>query len=100
MHEALRFLGLLNRGGQLYFGPTLEMRLGKVALLFVANDARNSDKMVKKATGLHIPIVSRFGKAELGQALGYDELSYVGIVNRKAAKAMQAKLKGVEDEKE
>ena len=93
MKKALSFLGILNRGGRLVFGPAIENALGRLSLLIVANDAAGKDKMSVKAQNRGVPTLSQYGKEELGQALGYDELSYVGILGKKEAKAFLEKAK-------
>ena len=91
MHNQLRFLGLLNRGGKLTFGPGVEDHIDRYDLLIVASDSSRAQKAKEKAIRLNIPVVSCFSKEEIGEPLGYDELSLVGIRGKKEAKAFLAK---------
>ena len=96
MKAELTFLGLLNRGGRILFGPSLEHSLGKVDLLLIATDAAHPERMEAKAKTANTITRKAYTKAELGQALGYDELSFVAIRGKKEAKAFLAKAKGEE----
>ena len=98
MNRALSFLGLLNRGGRLVFGQGIESALHKIDLLLVANDAKNKERMIQKAISAKLVLCTDFSKAELGSALGYDELSYIGIKGKKEAKAFLNKTKGASNE--
>lgn len=89
MNEALQFLGLLNRGGALRFGGNLEASLNKAALLVLAKDASENTKKAYVKQGL--PVLEAFSKEELGRALGFEEISAVAVLNRKAAKALLEK---------
>ena len=96
MKKELSFLGLLNRGGKIVFGPGLEHSLGKANLLLIASDASSPSKMQDKAVAAGIVTISTYTKAELGQALGYEELSFVAIRGKKECKAFLSKAKGEE----
>ena len=98
MNRALSFLGILNRGGKLVFGPAIEGALPHLDLLLVAFDAKGSTRILTKAKNLQKEVCPLFNKEQLGQALGYDELSYVGIKGKKEALAFLSKTKGAEYE--
>ena len=93
MDKILSFLGLLNRGGKTLIGPSLEKGMRKVNFLFIANDSKRKEEFLIQVSHHNIPYDSHYGKGELGESLGYDELSAVGIIDAKAAKAMKEKIK-------
>ena len=98
MNRALSFLGILNRGGKLVFGQAIESALPRLDLVLVANDALNPQRILTKAKNLHKEVCMNFSKEELGSALGYEELAYVGIKGKKEALAFLTKTKGAEYE--
>lgn len=92
--RALSFLGILNRGGKTIFGPSLESSLGKLDLLLIAADASGRERMEQKAARIGLKTYIIPHKSSLGEALGYDELSYCGIQGKKEANAFLEKTKG------
>ncbi len=98
MDEVLGLLGLLNKGGKLVFGQSIFFSR-KIKLLLLAKDAsKNSkEKAINFAKSNSIDLIELSSKEILGQAIGYEEISLVGIIDSKAAKAMKNKVesKGV-----
>jgi ribosomal protein L7Ae-like RNA K-turn-binding protein len=95
-HELLGFLGLLYVGKKALIGEELTSRLGKVKLLIKASDATSNQALglKRKAINAHIPFVESFTKDELGAALGHNDVTYIGIIDEKAAGAYLKKLTG------
>ena len=92
MDKILSFLGLLNRGGKTLVGPALEKSLAKVHFLFLAKDASRLEQWLRR--DLALPLDVTYTKVQLGEALGFPELSAIGITDNKAAKAMKMKIEG------
>lgn len=90
--RALQFLGLLNRGKLTLIGPSL-LNSRRVSLLLIASDcSENSRKaLLSLAEKNHCPVLEGANQAELGKALGYETLSGVGVLQKKAAEALQEK---------
>lgn len=88
----LSFLGLLNKGGNLIIGEALDCQR-HLALLIVADDAgkdaqRRAESLINKLGPI---LMKGYSKSQLGQALGKDEVSLVGISSKKAALALLGK---------
>ena len=70
-----------------------------IKLLLLAKDAsKNSkEKAINFAKNSSIDLIELSSKEILGQAIGYEEISLVGIIDSRAAKAMKNKIesKGV-----
>jgi ribosomal protein L7Ae-like RNA K-turn-binding protein len=90
-------LGLLNRGGKLLIGSSLLEAVGKAKLILLAEDASaNTQKAaLDKAHYRDIPVLMLPSKAALGQALGFDQISVVGVLDKAAAAHLQELMKGV-----
>lgn len=99
--ELMGFIGLLNRGGNLVFGESVYFSY-KVSLLLLASDcsANSRKKALSYASKYNLDVVEMLNKSELGSSLGYEELSVVGIINRKSSLALKKKLglKGEQNE--
>jgi len=92
MKRALSFLGLLNRGGKLRFGMGVEKSLPKAKAAILADDASaNSKKASLSSLPESCSLLQGVNKADLGQALGYDEISMVLVMDGKAAKSLREK---------
>ena len=93
MDADLNFLGILNRGGKLHIGPDC-LHAKKGALLLLASDCSNNSKkqFLSFAASRNIPVKEIHTKSELGECLGYQELSGILIGDSRAAKAYLAKL--------
>jgi|LAHS01.1.fsa_nt_gb ribosomal protein L7Ae-like RNA K-turn-binding protein len=85
----LGFLGLLYVAHKVAIGEDLAEHFSKVKLLLMASDATSNQalSLEKKATSAHVPLIKEFTKKELGQALGHDEVTFLGIIDEKAAGA-------------
>lgn len=90
--RALQFLGLLNRGKLTLIGPSL-LNSRRGSLLLIASDcSENSRKaLLSLAEKNRCPVLEGANQAELGKALGYETLSGVGVLQKKAAEALQQK---------
>ena len=99
--ETLSFLGLLRKGGNLIIGKAVEGALKKSALIIVAADAGEAVKksIVDKASYYQKKVLLIGKKEELGNALGYPEISLLAILHPKAAKKVLL-LEGLDRRKE
>ena len=70
------------------------IRAKNVKLLLIASDA--SDKGLQEVLHMHqlgdIPVVRLFSRSDLGAALGYDQIVYLGLMHHKLTSALQAEL--------
>lgn len=96
--KALNLLGLAMRAGKLITGEELtlkDIRVQKVQLVFVANDAsENTQKKIKdKSLYYEVPCFACFTSAELSQAIGKNRM-VVGVKDPGFAKKMKELLLG------
>jgi ribosomal protein L7Ae-like RNA K-turn-binding protein len=94
-NDRLGFLGLLYVAHKAVIGEELYSSLAKVRLLLVAKDATSNQALSTKrrATLAHVPLLEEFTEQELGNALGHDSVTFVGIIDEKAAGAYLKKTK-------
>ena len=94
------FLGLLRKGGRLYFGETLLYSIDKVKLVILARDAEPGTKKTyfAKTESRNIPLLVLSHKETLGGAIGFSSISAIGIKDAKAAKKIIELEKGEPDE--
>lgn len=99
--ELIGFIGLLNRGGKLLFGEA-SYHSPKTKLLLLATDCSSNTrkKALSYASKFNIEVLEAFSKAKLGEALGYEEISLLGITDKKSSLALKKKmdLKGDKNE--
>ena len=90
--KALHFLGLLNKGGSLIFGPAL-LHSHRLSVLIIAIDASptSQKELHSLANKTKAKILAGVRQEELGSALGYPKLSGIGVKDPKAGKALIAK---------
>jgi ribosomal protein L7Ae-like RNA K-turn-binding protein len=88
-----QFLGILNRAGKIAFGQSAFGKGKKISLLLLAEDASElTQKGARSFAGkFGLKIESVKTKAELGKPFGYEAISLVAILDRKAAKAFLEK---------
>ena len=85
-----QFLGILNRAGKIAFGQSAFGKGKKISLLLLSEDSSElTQKEARSFAGLKIESVKT--KAELGKPFGYEAISLVAILDRKAAKAFLEK---------
>ena len=90
--NVLGFLGILFRGHKALIGmEARESNKGKMA--FLAFDASENSKKDVNALLEGIPVNKRYSKIELGEALGYPEVSFILIIDKKAAASLEEKEK-------
>ncbi len=91
--QSLGFLGILFVSRKALIGEELAARLDKCKLLIYATDAMSNQALGirHKAELRHTPLYGKFTEEELGHALGRDKVTFVGIVDAKAAAAFLAK---------
>mgnify|MGYP003595891119 CR=1 FL=1 len=94
-NDRLGFLGLLYVAHKALIGEELYSSLSKVHLLIVAEDAHSNQALSTKrrAQSAHVPLLEEFTEAELGAALGHDSVTFIGIIDEKAAGAYLKKTK-------
>ncbi len=90
-NNALSFLGLLNKAGKTVFGEALFSQGKKIACIVLAFDASDTSKKRLLSFGKEKMILEGVSKEELGHYLGYEEISAVGILDKKAALALKKK---------
>ena len=98
--KTLAFLGILRKGGNLIIGKAAESAIEKASLVLVSEDAGEAVKksFADKASYHHKRLVFIGSKEQLGQALGYQEISAVAILHPKAAKKV-LQLEGITPQK-
>lgn len=88
--KTLGFLGILYRGGRVLMGEKSRENINLGRYAFLAKDA--SANSIKEALALinrgEIPYDTSYSKAELGGAIGYDEISFLLVTDKKAAKKL------------
>jgi len=91
------YLGLANRAGKALVGEAITKVWvkRKIYLLIMAEDAmsKTQEKLAKIAREQNITIIYAFSKAELGHALGFDEVSTVAISDKGLASAIISVIK-------
>lgn len=95
MNERLSgYLGLANRAGRALVGEAIAKlwTKRKIYVLITANDAHSNTqtKLVQLAKQADITIIYMASKAELGQALGFNEVSSVAITDKGLAQQIIA----------
>lgn len=92
-NDILGFLGILFRAHRLLIGEEAHREIKKGRYGFIASDASaNSMKDAKNACdNSNVPYSFLFTKEELGGALGYENVSFALVSDKKAAEKL-AKL--------
>ncbi|MCS6780898.1 MAG: RNA-binding protein [Geminicoccaceae bacterium] len=96
--RCLDLLGLARRAGLVVAGfDQVEAALAKggVGLVLIAADAASQAQKIRRAAG-SVPVVSSLGRAELGRALGRDELVYVAVAASGLAQRLARELDRLE----
>jgi ribosomal protein L7Ae-like RNA K-turn-binding protein len=85
--KTLGFLGLLYRGREVVIGEAIIEKMPKGFLLVLAADAAGNTvrEYLPKAEHAGVPTLTLATKAELGRALGHDEVSAILVLSKKAA---------------
>ena len=92
--DLLGFIGLLFRANKIQIGANLWHHMDQVSLFLKANDASSGEALryEKKIKSRHLPLLEvDLTMAELGSALGRNEVTYVGVMDKKAAMAVLSK---------
>lgn len=94
MLDSLRFLGLLNKGGNTLIGDAILRKIDKVKLIIIAKDASNNTKKQLMDAMYYRGIKVNFVESseELGEALGFAKLSAVALTDNKASKRYLEKV--------
>ena len=90
--EALRFLGLLNRGGKCLIGEPIlhNMRKGN-ALVIAETDSKTVLRVKDKGERVGCLILEGASKEELGEAIGFLSASAILVKDTKASLALARK---------
>ncbi len=90
--NVLGFLGILYRGHKALIGmEARESNKGRMA--FLAYDASDNSKKDVNSLIKGLPVNENYSKKELGEALGYPEVSLILIIDKKAAASLEKKEK-------
>lgn len=91
--DRLGLLGLLFVAHKALIGEELLAALPKVRLLLEATDAHSGTalSLERRAKSAHIPLIQEYSEAELGRALGRERITFIGLIDEKAAGAYLAK---------
>ncbi len=91
------YLGLANRAGKALVGEAITKVWSKrkIYALIMAIDAasKTQEKLAKLAHQQNVPTIYAFSKAELGRALGFEEVSTVAISDRGLASQIISVIK-------
>lgn len=92
--KALGFLGLLYLGRKAIIGEELLNYNKPLALLVAANDLTSGTalKELAKFERAGYQIDKTYSMEELGEALGHQRVSFIGIIGKKAALSYLAKI--------
>ena len=93
MDKRLSFLGIARKSGNLLLGYNKNeeaVKFHKVKLLIISKDAaeNSKDKFRGYSEKFSIPIIEDFTPFELGNALGYEEIAVVGVLDKNMAKKL------------
>ncbi len=92
MDKTLGFIGILNRGRKVLIGESAYYGISDGRYAFLARDcSENTKKAAYKSLKKNdIPVDKTYSKKELGSSIGYEEVSFLIITDRKAAKKLIA----------
>lgn len=90
MDKVLGFIGIINKGRKISIGETAYYEIEKGYYSFLASDcSENTKKAALKALKKkEMPINSSYSKKELGNAIGYQEVSFMIVTDKKAAQKL------------
>ncbi len=92
----LGFIGLLFRANKIQIGANLWHHMDQVSLFLKAVDAKSGEALryEKKIKSRHLPLLEvPLTMAELGSALGRSEVTFIGVLDKKAAMAVLSKAR-------
>ena len=92
----LGFIGLLFRANKIQIGANLWHHMDQVSLFLKAVDAKSGEALryEKKIQSRHLPLLEvPLTMAELGSALGRNEVTFIGVLDKKAAMAVLSKAR-------
>lgn len=82
LRRCLDLVGLARRAGELVMGfdqVAEALRHGRCGLVLTAHDAAADARRRIEALARQVPVLTPFGRSELGSAVGRDEIVHVGI---------------------
>ncbi len=88
--STLGFIGILFKGHKALIGNEAK-NCSKGKLAFLASDASLNTKKEVSHLLEDIPVIERYSKVELGEALGYPEVSLILVTDKKAATSLLRK---------
>ncbi|MGM9814328.1 MAG: hypothetical protein ACI32C_05525 [Candidatus Enteromonas sp.] len=89
--NALRFLGLLNRGGKLLIGDPIEHHLKKGYALILAGSSQTVERLRAKGERAGCLILEAPSKEILGGAIGFTMISAILVKDVSASQALAKK---------
>lgn len=93
-NNILGFIGILFKANKALIGEEARLsQKGKLAFLAFDASERSKKEIYNLAAKNDISIIEDYSKVELGNALGYDEVTYLLIVDKKASLAIIEKRK-------
>lgn len=95
--NVLGFLGILFRANKVLVGEAARLtNIGKMGFLAIDASETTKKEIHNLAKKLNIPLYECYSKEELGDALGYTEISFLVITDKKAAQSIEKKRKEIE----
>lgn len=92
--NCLGFLGILYVARKALIGEEAYSSLPKAKLVLLAKDAKDgTKKMIQNAKNHHhFPLLEVYTKETLGSALGYEEVAYISIIDKRSAEKLISAL--------
>ncbi len=92
MDKTLGFIGIINKGRKVLIGESAYYQIEKGYYSFLASDcSENTKKAALKALKKkEMPVDTSHTKGELGKAIGYQEVSFLIVTDKKAAKKLMS----------
>lgn len=92
MDKTLGFIGIINKGRKVLIGESAYYQIEKGYYSFLASDcSENTKKAALKALKKkEMPVDTSYTKGELGKSIGYQEVSFLIVTDKKAAKKLMS----------
>lgn len=95
MDKMLSFLGLARKSGNLVLGYNKNeeaVKFRKLKLILISKGAATNtkDKFYGYGEKYAVPVIEGYSPLELGNALGYEEIAVVGVLDQNMAKKLLA----------
>ena len=94
--NVLGFIGILFRANKAIIGESARLsKKGRVAFLAIDASEATKKEIIHLCKTSSTPLYEDYSKGELGSAVGYSEVSYVLIIDKKAATSLEKKRKDI-----